>query len=49
MFASLGKRVAAVFRPKRCPEGGHKVRETFCDVCGYDLIGQTRDKAFYRR
>jgi hypothetical protein len=46
MFASFVKRVTARFRRKRCPECRHKVRETFCDVCGYDLIQQTRDKAF---
>ena len=34
---------------KRCPECGHKVRETYRDVCGYGLIGQARDKALYRR
>ena len=48
MFASLVNRVTAVFRPKRCPECGHKVRQTYCDVCGYDLIEQTRDKAPHR-
>src|SRR5262249_56601952 len=47
MFASLVKRVTAPFRRKRCPECGHKVRETFCDVCGYDLIQRTRDKTFH--
>jgi len=50
MFASLVNRVTAVFRRKRCPECGHKVREqTFCDVCGYDLIEQARDNALRRR
>jgi ribosomal protein L37E len=44
MFASLVKRVTAPFRRKRCPECGHKVHETYCDVCGYDLIEQTRTK-----
>jgi hypothetical protein len=48
MFASFVNRVTARFRRKRCPECGHKVRETFCDVCGYDFIQQTRDKAFRR-
>ena len=48
MFASLFNRVTAVFHRKRCPECGHKVRETYCDVCGYDLIEQTRDKAPHR-
>ena len=36
MPASLVKHVTAPFRRKRCPECGHKVRETYCDVCGYD-------------
>ena len=49
MFASFIQRVTARFRRKRCPECGHEVRETFCDVCGYDLIQQTRDKEFPRR
>ena len=44
MSAPLAKRVTAPFRRKRCPECGHKVRETYCDVCGYDLIEQTRDQ-----
>ena len=45
--AWLGKRATAVFCPKRCPECGHKVRQTYCDVCGYDLIEQSRDKPLY--
>jgi len=49
MFASLVHRVSAVFRPKRCPQCGRKVRQTYCDVCGYRLIEQTRDQALYRR
>jgi hypothetical protein len=49
MFASLINRVTAPFHRKRCPECGHKVRRTYCDVCGYKLIEQTRDKALYRR
>jgi hypothetical protein len=47
MFASLVNRVTALFRRKHCPECGHKVRETHCDVCGYDLIDQTRGKEFH--
>jgi rRNA maturation endonuclease Nob1 len=47
MFASLTKRVTAWVHRNRCPECGHKVHETFCDVCGYDLIRQTRDKTFH--
>ena len=42
MWASLVQRVTAPFRRRRCPECGHRVRETVCDVCGYDLIEQTR-------
>ena len=49
MFASLVNRVTAVFHRKRCPECGHKVRETYCDACGYRLVEQARDKAVYRR
>ena len=48
MFASLVNRVTAVFHRKRCPECGHKVRQTYCDVCGHDLIEQTRAKAPHR-
>jgi hypothetical protein len=36
------ERLASV---RALPECGHKVPETFCDVCGYDLVEQTRDKA----
>jgi hypothetical protein len=49
MFATIVQRMTAPFRPKRCPECGHKLRETYCDVCGYDLIEQTRDKLLRRR
>ena len=49
MFASLVHRVTAVFHRKRCPQCGHKVRETYCDACGYRLVEQTRDTAVYRR
>ena len=48
MSAPLARRVTAPFRRKRCPECGHKVRETYCDVCGYDLVQHTRDKTFHR-
>ncbi len=48
MLASLVSRVTALFHRKRCPKCGHKVRETYCDVCGYDLFEQTRDKALRR-
>lgn len=49
MFASFIERVTARFHRKRCPECGHEVRATFCDVCGFDLIQQTRDKESPRR
>lgn len=49
MFASLINRVTAVVHRKRCPGCGHKVRQTYCDVCGYKLVEQARDKALYRR
>jgi ribosomal protein L37E len=49
VFASLINRVTAPFHRKRCPECGHKVRETYCDVCGYELVEQARDKYLYRR
>jgi DNA-directed RNA polymerase subunit RPC12/RpoP len=34
-------------RPRRqpCPECGAKVQETYCEVCGYDLILKTRADA----
>jgi ribosomal protein L32 len=50
MFASFVQRVTGPFRRKHCPECGHKVRkQTYCDVCGYDLIDQARDKALRSR
>ena len=52
MFASLIHRVTSAFRKlrrKRCPECGHKIRETYCDVCGYDLIDRNRSEFLYRR
>ena len=50
MFASFVQRVTGPFRRKRCPECGRKVRDqTYCDVCGYDLIDQARDKALRNR
>jgi hypothetical protein len=45
MFTSLWKRATSVFRRSHCPECGKRVRETYCDVCGYDLIQRTRDQA----
>ena len=50
MFESLVQRVTAPFRRKRCPECGNKrPHETYCEVCGYDLIEKTRTKAMRDR
>jgi ribosomal protein L37E len=27
---------------KACPECGASVHETYCDVCGYDLVRKTK-------
>jgi len=33
-----------------CPECGAAVPETYCEVCGYDLVRKTRDEtAQYKR
>ena len=48
MFASWMKRLARKVRRERCPECGNNVRETYCDVCGYDLIRQSRERTFHR-
>lgn len=45
MLASVRKRLSRITHRGRCPECGKPVRETYCDVCGYDLIRQTRDRA----
>lgn len=37
------------FRRERCPECGRRVRQQYCDACGYDLITKTRDKAINDR
>jgi hypothetical protein len=31
-------------RTNACPECGAPARETYCEVCGYDLIRQTRNE-----
>ncbi len=49
MIASRVKDLLGRLRRKRCPECGRPVRETFCDVCGYDLVQQARDEALKRR
>lgn len=37
-------------RPRKaCPECGAAVPETYCEVCGYDLIRKTRTEAAKRR
>jgi len=48
MSASWIKRLSRLGRRERCPECGEQVRETYCDVCGYDLVRQTRDDALRR-
>ena len=32
-----------------CPECGASVQETYCEVCGYDLIEKTRAGTAVRR
>jgi hypothetical protein len=32
-----------------CPDCGASVKETHCDVCGYDLVRKTRGEAGLRR
>jgi hypothetical protein len=34
-------------RQTSCPECGSTVHETFCEVCGYDLVQKTRDEAHF--
>ena len=48
MSTSWLKRLSRLTRRERCPECGEPVRETFCEVCGYDLIRQTRDSTLRR-
>lgn len=48
MFSSWKKRLFRKARREQCPECGHEVKESFCDVCGYDLIRQTQDRTFHR-
>jgi hypothetical protein len=43
------KRFVSRFPRGRCPQCGHPVRQLHCDVCGYDVIAQTRDKALRTR
>jgi len=34
---------------KECPECGASVPETYCEICGYDLVQKTRaDNALHR-
>ena len=49
MASSLWQRLVSRFRRRTCPECGHAGRQLYCDVCGYDLIEQTRDKALKSR
>lgn len=32
-----------------CPECGASVQETFCEICGYDLIRKTRGEVSAHR
>lgn len=34
---------------KSCPECGGPVPETYCDVCGYDLVRKARADATWHR
>jgi len=34
---------------KSCPECGEQVQETYCEVCGYDLIRKSRADNALRR
>ena len=51
------KRPRWLSKPRRsrseCPECGASVQETYCEVCGYDLIRKTRGdvtrEAMHRR
>jgi hypothetical protein len=36
-------------RRHSCPECGASVRETYCEICGYDLIRKTRGEAALHR
>jgi predicted amidophosphoribosyltransferase len=39
-------RLLRLLRRRRiCPDCRRRSPEMFCDVCGYDLVRQTRDKA----
>lgn len=49
MAMSGWRRLVSRFRREQCPQCGRPVRQLHCDVCGYDLIAQTRDKAFKSR
>jgi rRNA maturation endonuclease Nob1 len=44
MFSSLWRRLTRLIHRERCPECGRTVKETYCDVCGYDLVQRTRDE-----
>jgi ribosomal protein S27AE len=49
MAISALSRLLTRFRREQCPKCGHSVRRLHCDVCGYDVIAQTRDKALRSR
>ena len=35
-------------RARPCPECGENLRDTYCDVCGYDLVQRSKDTTFHR-
>ena len=43
------RRFATRLRRHNCPQCGHPARQQHCDVCGYDVIAETRDKAIRSR
>lgn len=49
MSMSWMKRLSRLIHRENCPHCGHAVHETYCDVCGYELIRQTRDESLRRR
>lgn len=42
-------RLADAAATRNCPNCGRPVHQLHCDVCGYDVIAQARDKALRAR